>query len=528
MFFTAGVHRFFFLFGIVSLAFGVMLGAVPTSVPQFILLINWLLEGGYAEKFRRLRFNRIFWALELVFLIHVFGLFYSTDFITGLKDLQIKLPLLILPLVLFSSEPLSPKEITLTFQAFLLGCLINTAWCLIYSFGLHNNEIGRNTSRFMSHIRLGLYLNMAILVCTKRFKSEMSYRLKWLYVLLAIYFVVVMFLLGLATGVLILVILLFAVGLYGLSQSKLIYKLSLLFFAGLLSFLIWNFLKEVYSNQLKPRDVPNNKILKQTAAGNPYIYLDSLGRKENGHYIYINLQLDELQRTWNNRNPDDTFSLQNKHNTRRYEALIRYLSGLGLNKDSVGVMALSEKDLNNIKHDLPNHLYNNWSFMHQRVYELVNEFDDFKCGRNVNGKSVTMRYYFWKAAVFAIKNNFWFGVGTGDVQSQMEKSYVSSLSPLNPEWYKRPHNQFLTVFVALGVVGLVMFLFGLIYPPYRLHRRLSKVYFGFMLVYSVSFLFEDTIETQAGATFFAFFNTFLLTEAFFKRPQNFEHSLPNH
>ncbi len=120
----------------------------------------------------------------------------------------------------------------------------------------------------------------------------------------------------------------------------------------------------------------------------------------------------------------------------------------------------------------------------------------------------------------SIKNNLWFGVGTGDVQMQMEKSYLSSASPLVKEWYKRPHNQFLTITVALGLFGLTAFLYSLFYPPFKLKRLLSKVYFGFMLVYFISFLSEDTVETQAGVTFFAFFNTFLLAEAYFKRPQN--------
>jgi O-antigen ligase len=523
MFFTAGVHRFFFLFGVVTLGFGIMLGAVPTSVPQFILLINWLLEGGFTDKWRRLRHNRMFWALELVFAMHLIGLVYSSDISLGLKDIQIKLPLFILPLVFFSSAPLTRKEIILTLQAFLLGCFVNTAWCLVYSFGLHANEIGRNTSRFMSHIRLGLYLNMAILICAHLYKTKVWNSRSFVYVFAAIYFMAVLFLLGLATGVIILALLFFMAGIYSIRKLQFVYKIGLVLVFGAFAFLGWNFVWDVYAQQVIPRNAINNKIMNRSVAGNTYIYLDSVGRRENGYYIHRNIQLEELQRTWKLRCPDDTFSYKSKHNMRRYEALIRYLAGRGLNKDSVGVMALSKEDVLNIKRNVPNHLYNSWSFMHQRVYELVNEFDDVKAHRNINGNSVTMRYYFWKAALFAIKTNFWFGVGSGDVQLAMEESYVSSDSPLQPNWYKRPHNQFLTIALAFGFTGLAVFLFSLIYPPFKLKRRLAMIYFGFMLVYVMSFLSEDTLETQAGATFFAFFNTFLLAEAYFKRPQNPEH-----
>jgi len=523
MFFPAGAHRFFFLFGAVSLGLGIMLGAVPTSVPQFILLINWLLEGGFTEKWRRLRYNRIFWALELVFLIHVVGLAYTHDLASGLKDLQIKLPLLILPLVFFSSNPLSKKEIVLTLQAFLVGCIVNTAWCLLYSFGLHENEIGRNTSRFMSHIRLGLYLNLGILICARFFFAESRWKISWIYVALAAYFATVLFLLGLATGVVILSLLFIISCIYGISKLKMIYKVGILGLAIVSVYLASNFVEGVYKQQLVPRHVPNNEILKHSVSGNAYMHFDTAGHRENGHYIHINIQIDELQRAWKLRCPEDSFSHRTQYNMKRYESLIRYMAGLGYNKDSVGVIALSEEDINNIKHNVPNHLYNNWSFMHQRVYELVNEYDDFKSDRNINGNSVTMRYYFWRAALYCIKHNLWFGVGTGDVQLEMEKSYRNSASPLHEEWRKRPHNQFLTITVALGLVGLSIFIYGLLYPPFKLKRRLSKVYFGFMLVYFISFLAEDTVETQAGVTFFAFFNTFLLAEGYFKRPQSPEH-----
>ncbi len=521
MFFPAPAHRFFFLFGIVSMGFGIMMGAVPTSVPQFILLINWLLEGGFHENWRRIRYNRVFWATELIFLIHVIGMFYTSDLNEGFKDLQIKLPLLILPVVFFSSTPLTQKEIRLALQAFLIGCLINTLWSLFYSMGLHDTLSARKVSRFMSHIRLGLYLNIALLVCLKLFSSEKRKVLKWIYVLLFVYFLATMLTMGLATGLFIFVLLLLAIVIYATSKLKPIYTLVVLFLSILGFYAGWNYVKRIYNNQHIAKTSSNNEFKQFSAAGNMYLLFDSLGRKENGFYIQRNIQLDELQRVWNRRNPLDSFSIRvHQYNLKRYEALIRYLAGKGLAKDSVGVMSLSAEDIRNISNNIPNHNFNNWSFIHQRVYELVNEYDDLTEKRNVNGNSVTMRYYFWKAAVFSIQQNFWFGTGTGDVKNTMLKSYKDSNSPLNAEWQKRPHNQFLTIAVAFGVLGLTGFLFSLLYPLFRLYHRVSPIYLGFLFVCLLSFLSEDTLETQAGATFFSFFNTFLVAEAFFKKPQN--------
>ena len=84
---------------------GVMLGTVPTSVPQFILLGNWLLEGRFKQKWDLVSKNSIFWVLSSVFLIHVIGLFYTKDLIAGWDDVRTKIPLMYLPLIFFTSNP---------------------------------------------------------------------------------------------------------------------------------------------------------------------------------------------------------------------------------------------------------------------------------------------------------------------------------------------------------------------------------------------------------------------------------------
>jgi O-antigen ligase len=130
-----------------------------------------------------------------------------------------------------------------------------------------------------------------------------------------------------------------------------------------------------------------------------------------------------------------------------------------------------------------------------------------------------MRPYFWKAALAAISGQVWMGVGTGDVQKAMNESYVRTQSPLHEEWYKRPHNQLITITLALGLTGLLIFLLSLFYPLYFLRKDLPLLYWVFFVVLFLSFLMEDTLETQAGQTFYAFFNTLFLSAAWFRRQQ---------
>jgi O-antigen ligase len=106
------------------------------------------------------------------------------------------------------------------------------------------------------------------------------------------------------------------------------------------------------------------------------------------------------------------------------------------------------------------------------------------------------------------------------VQSELNKTYTNTNSPLNVDWYKRPHNQFLTITVALGIIGLLVFLFSFVYPVIKLKNQLHRLFWPYFLVLCISFILEDTLETQAGLSFYAVFYTLFISEAFFKKQQS--------
>lgn len=451
--------------------------------------------------------------------MHVFGLVWTQDLNAGLADVWIKIPLMLLPLVLFTSAPLSQKEFHTLLGFFVAGSMVNTLWCLVYSFVLHHIDEVRNTSRFMSHIRLGLYLNIAIVVCCYFIFILKDWRQRAGLLFLAVYFVFILFVFGLASGLAnfaILFVLAMAVFIY---RQRMVFKIVgiiiLLGFVGL----VINYLLTVKNAQLVVRESPNNHVTKTSPSGRPYVHYDTSGQKENGHYIFINIQPEELLRAWNREFPEDSFYYNPQHNLQRYEVLVRYLASKGLNKDSMGVASLSAQDKTNIQKGISNYEYPDWSFLHKRTYELVNEYDEFMNHRFVNGHSLTMRLYFWQAAAHVIERNPLIGVGTGDVQGELNKTYVEIKSPLNETWYKRPHNQFLTFTVAFGSMGLMVFILCLIYPILTLRKYLPIIYWPFIIVALISFLVEDTLETQAGVTFYAFFNSLFLSVAWFGKQE---------
>jgi hypothetical protein len=64
--------------------------------------------------------------------------------------------------------------------------------------------------------------------------------------------------------------------------------------------------------------------------------------------------------------------------------------------------------------------------------------------------------------------------------------------------------------VGFGFIGFIWFMFTLIYPPVKLKGFRYFYFVVFYIIAMVSMVSEDTIESQAGVTFFVFFTGLFL------------------
>jgi len=125
-----------------------------------------------------------------------------------------------------------------------------------------------------------------------------------------------------------------------------------------------------------------------------------------------------------------------------------------------------------------------------------------------NGASITQRFEYLKIAKKIIAKNFFLGTGTGDVATAFNEHYQNKESILNKEFQHRAHNQFVTFFISFGFLGGIISLFILIYPFYLYKNHYLSSVLGIIVL--LSMLNEDTLETQAGTSFYAFFFALLL------------------
>lgn len=513
--FSPTIHRYIFVYGICILAGSMLFGVLPTSIPEGILLGNWVLGGHFKQKWQLLKGNKIFWALTSVFLVHLLGLINTTNFGPGLNDIRVKIPLLLMPLVFFSEKSLSKDEIKILFGVFILGVVLSTVWCTYYYY-THTITDLRKVSRFMSHIRLGLFLDIGVCVLVYYIFEDKRNSVKTIGVIIIGYLLWFILKFGLLTGLVLLILIGIAVVFYTMVKRS--FKLKV---AGILVLLVilcasgWFLNSEWKKNNFVDHSAANSQKQK-SFSGRMYSPVGDNKQTENGFYLAYNIQFEEIYRGWPELSRVGVFETDKRGNELIW-TLVRYLTSKGLTKDSFGLAQLSKEDIGNIENGITNYKYANASELRKRTKDLFSEYQSYKQGANPSGNSLLMRFEFWKAAVYIIKRNFWFGVGTGDVQAAFNKAYYRTQTKLSYEWRLRAHNQFLAITVSFGVFGLIVFVFSLIYPVIVLRKELSVLFYIFFFVSIVSFLTEDTLETISGVAFFVYFNTLFLWLAYNKQ-----------
>jgi len=512
-------HRNIFLFGLIGLAAGMLFGTVPTSIPQIILAANWLIEKNFVWKWNRLKSNKIFWILASIFFLHLIGMVYTENLSKGLDDLRNKIPLLVLPLILFSTTPLSAKEIKLLFTLFFVSVFVSSICCFLVHLGFTKKIIVdvRQASIFMSHIRFSLFIAFSIIGLIYFSIKDQQKVFRPFYLLIIVWLVFFMYKLEMATGFLCLIII---GGLLLLYYSFTYFKKTISAALILLLLISSAFITHQALQSLNMfKENPESKaniMLKKSVNGRDYLNDTVYGLAENGNLIGLNICYAELEKEWSKRSQIPYFAKDKKGNGLRY-SLLHYMASKGLTKDSLGLTLLSDADIQNIEMGVSNYKYTNQSGLLVRWRELVWEYTKYKRGENPSGHTLTMRLEFWKTACFIIHKYPFFGVGTGDVQDAFDKAYVETNSKLDSIWRLRCHNQYLAITVAFGTFGLCVFLFYLLYPAISLRKKLHYLYWPFFLIALLSFITEDTLETQSGVTFFIFFNALFLWLASFQK-----------
>jgi hypothetical protein len=532
-----------YFIALVLLAVSIPLSKFIMSVTQFLLLVIWLTDGIHKIKFRSfynsdtlfialgrsflsagqflvnnfknkwmLFFkNKVAVAIASLFLLHIIGLIHTEDFNYAFKDLRTKLPILFLPLIMSSMPQLSAKKSNILLVFFILAVFSGSMFSLDAYLKKDFTDI-RDISVFISSVRFSLTIVLSVfLLLFFLFRNNRpEWWLKAIIVTAIIWFVAFLMILESAIGLISLVIILSGIALVKAFRIKhMALRLLLLFlFFALPAFLVW-YVSDIIKDISTSEPVNISELETHSALGNFYRHDTIHFGIEDGKYVGLYMAEEELAEAWNSVSDYDFTGYDEAGQLIQY-TIIRYFTSIGLRKDASGVAQLTEKDIRNIEKGIANINYLKKPSIRTRVSKIMMGYRQFADLNDPNGSSVMQRIEYTKASVILIRENFWTGVGTGDLPQKFTETYEKMESTLLMKWRWRSHNQYLSIFIAFGVFGFFWFVFTLLYPVIAFRKNRNYHYLVFLALMLLSMITEDTIESQVGVTLFAFFNAFFL------------------
>lgn len=498
---NGNIYRRLLLTGYLGLAVGLPLSKAVLSLSTVWIILVVLVHADFKTYGQNLRKNKAIYPLIALLVFHLLSFCWSSDLGYALSDLKSKLPFYALPLA-FVAQPIETTgERRLLLGGFMAALLFTSLYnftSYVHWWGNHIYDDIRGMSLFVSHIRYSLMITMgAALSLVWALDRKSAYR--WTGAMLFCWFAFYTYYAQILSGVLTFVGILFAVLMYYAMRSRFRWFkwLALASLGGIVVLMIIG-LREFFREEkcrISLTDIPFN-----TKEGNPYMSKFEVPYLENGYPIYYFISVKELRREWNKRSKIAYDSVDIKGQP--IEAtIIRYMTSKGLYKDAEGVNALTDADIRNIEQGIPSILYKTGGFM-QRLYGLKTEFFMHK---DPNGHSILQRFEFWKTGWKIYRENWLIGVGPGDVDHAFQKQYTLDNSPLIQKNRLQSHNQYLSYLVGYGLIGLLVFLAVIFVFLYCFWKYADLAALLFMVIACLSFVVEDTLETQAGVTFFAFF-----------------------
>ncbi|MDR0364520.1 MAG: O-antigen ligase family protein [Bacteroidales bacterium] len=503
--------RYSYLAGLVIVIVGMTFLNFLVSVGLLFLIVVWLFDIFSAKDLKRrfsFKHNKALFAFISIYLLYIVGLCWTSNFSFAGDELFAKIPILILPVIIATSKKLTAREIKRLCWIYF-GATIVGSFLVLYTFIFDDVEKAADLVWFNSYTIFGLNLLLCIILCVWIIKPVAlylthfeNYKGKIIYGVLIVWFLAILILLKdtLTLGIL-------AVTAAFIAGRFLFYYPSMAVRWGTVAMGVFIFGYLIYYSISTYQDMmpKETKILaeldKTTSRGGIYTHDIENNQLENGYWVYMYVCEPELKEAWKKRSntPYDTWDLD--------KTLIRFLTGKGWRKDAESVEALTDSEIHLIEHGVANHKYVDGPAPLTRIRILLWEIHAWRTVKIESISGFFESYISWEMAWDCIKDNFWNGVGTGDAQDAQMAAYKASKSTLSSE---TPRNQYLSIWLSFGIIGLIWFLFAVIYPAIKTGKFHSTIYLAFFVALVASMFTDDTLRTQAGTAIFALFNALFL------------------
>ena len=148
----------------------------------------------------------------------------------------------------------------------------------------------------------------------------------------------------------------------------------------------------------------------------------------------------------------------------------------------------------------------------QKVGYMRWDWQQLREGTITEGSDAT-RWYSILVGIEIFKEHPLIGVGTGSLKAEVERKYQEMYPEIKQ--VKMPHNQFVSILAANGLLGLILFLLAILMPIIVGQRYRIPITIAWYAALLLSFMVENTLETAAGVGIFILFTSMGLCTNFY-------------
>jgi O-antigen ligase len=132
---------------------------------------------------------------------------------------------------------------------------------------------------------------------------------------------------------------------------------------------------------------------------------------------------------------------------------------------------------------------------------------DASLERSWGGK--TLRLAIWQCSFDVLKKHWLWGVGTGDVQDNLQQAYEDRKFYFASRYnYYNAHNQYLQYGIGFGIPGILLFTLSILYPLVIFSgKNQNLLYLLFLAIFGITALTESVLEINKGIVWYSFFNS---------------------
>ena len=131
---------------------------------------------------------------------------------------------------------------------------------------------------------------------------------------------------------------------------------------------------------------------------------------------------------------------------------------------------------------------------------------DASLGRSWDGKA--LRVAIWKCSGDLIRNNYIFGLGTGDVQDSLQYAYELRKFYFASRYNRyNAHNQYIQQMLLHGIFGLVLLVCCITIPFFYTPVSNNQFLIPFLFIFGVICFTESVLEVNKGIIWYSFFNS---------------------